>query len=145
MSGVAFGVSTVLLKWTFNHSDFLNGFFWTRMGLVGMAFLTLIHPFARKEMFLSLKNTSRSSRSVFLVNKIIAGIGFLLLYISIKLGNVSVVSTLLSAQFVFVFILALIFRQRIPGVSENINGKILLVKFLGVVLIGLGFLMLFKQ
>ena len=53
VAGMGFGISTVLLKLTFNNSTFLNGFFWTRMGLVGMAFLTLIHPFARKEMFLT--------------------------------------------------------------------------------------------
>lgn len=144
ISGIAFGISTVLLKLTFNHSTFLNGFFWTRMGLVGMAFLTLIHPPVRKEVFLSFKNSPHSSRFIFLVNKIIAGTGFALLYVAIKLGNVSVVNTLLSVQFVFIFLLALVFRNKIPGIAENIKGIILLQKLTGIVLVGVGFLMLFK-
>ena len=145
ISGAAFGISTVLLKLTFNHSTFLNGFFWTRMGLVGMAFLTLIHPHVREEVFSSFKKSPQSSRFIFVVNKIIAGIGFALLYVAIKLGNVSVVNALLGVQFVFIFILTLIFRNKIPGISENIKGIIILKKLAGIALIGAGFLILFKQ
>lgn len=144
ISGTAFGVSTVLLKLSFNHSTFLNGFFWTRMGLVGMSFLALIHPPTCKEVFLSFKNSPHSSRFIFLGNKIISGIGFGLLYVAIKLGNVSVVNALLGVQFVFVFLLAIIFRNKIPGIAENIRGVVLLEKLAGIVLIGIGFLMLFK-
>lgn len=144
ISGAAFGISTVLLKWTFSNSAFLNGFFWTRIGLVGMAFLVLINPSSRKEVFMSFKSSSHSSRFIFLANKIIAGIGFALLYVAIKLGNVSVVNSLLSVQFVFIFILALIFRNKIPGISENMKGKILLEKLTGIALTCAGFLMLFK-
>lgn len=144
VAGIAFGISTVLLKLAFNYSSFLNGFFWTRMGLVGMSFLALIHPSARKEVVLSFKISSHSSRFIFLLNKIIAGIGFALLYVAIKLGNVSVVNALLSVQFVFIFILALVFRNKIPGIAENIKGMILLEKLLGIALIGVGFFILFK-
>ncbi len=145
ISGVAFGASTVLLKLIFNYSTFLNGFFWTRIGLVGAALLILIHPTTRKEVSLSFKNSPHSSMFIFFVNKIIAGIGFALLYVAIKLGNVAVVNALLSVQFVFIFILALIFRNKIPGISEDIKGIILLEKLAGIALIGVGFLMLFKK
>ena len=57
ISGTSFGISTVLLKLVFSYSSFLNGFFWTRMGLVGMAFLTLIHPSVREEVFSSFKKS----------------------------------------------------------------------------------------
>lgn len=144
ISGMAFGASTVLLKLTFNNSTFLNGFFWTRMGLVGMALLALIHPLTRKEIVSSLKDSPHSSRFIFLVNKIIAGIGFAFLYVAIKLGNVFVVNALLSVQFVFIFLLALIFRNKIPGISENVKGVIILEKLVGITLVGLGLFMFFK-
>jgi|SRR3989344_49812 len=144
ISGAAFGISTVLLKLTFNHSTFLNGFLWTRMGLVGMAVLTLIHPYVRKEVFSSYKKSPHSSRFIFIVNKIIASMGFALLYVAIKLGNVSVVNALLSVQFVFIFLLALVLGDKIPGVSENKKGIIIVQKLAGIVLIGVGLLMLFK-
>jgi uncharacterized membrane protein len=145
MAGVAFGASTVLLKLTFNNSTFLNGFFWTRIGLVGAALFILVNPSTRKEVFLSFKNSPHPSRFIFLGNKILAGMGFALLYVAIKLGNVSIVNALLSVQFVFIFILALIFRNKIPGIAENIKGIIILEKLTGIALVGAGFLMLFKQ
>ncbi len=144
IAGVAFGASTVLLKLTFNHSTFLNGFFWTKIGLVGAALFLLIHPSTRKEVFSSLKNSPHPSRFIFVGNKILAGIGFALLYVAIKLGNVSIVNALLSAQFIFIFLLTLVFRNKIPGIAENIKGIIIVEKLAGIVFIGAGFLMLFK-
>ena len=144
MAGIGFGISTVLLKLTFNNSTFLNGFFWTRMGLVGVSFLVLIHSPTRKEILSSLKNSPHYSRFVFVLNKIVAGVGFGLLYVAIKLGNVSVVNALLGVQFVFIFLFALIFRNKIPGIAENLKGVILLEKIVGMIFVGIGLLMLFK-
>lgn len=144
ISGIGFGASTVLLKLSFNHSTFLNGFFWTRIGLVGTALLVLLHPSARKEIFSSFKNSPRFSRFIFLGNKILAGIGFALLYVAIKLGNVTIVNALLSIQFVFIFILALVLRNKIPGIAENIKRIIIIQKLAGVTLIGIGLAVLFK-
>src|SRR3989344_4438430 len=144
ISGIAFGLSTVLLKLTFNNSTFLNCFFWTRMGLVGMALLMLCYPLTRREVSLALKGSSHSSRFVFLVNKIIAGLGFAILYVAIKLGNVSMVNALLSLQFVFIFFLALIFRNKIPGISENIKGRVFWEKLAGIIIVGAGLFIFFK-
>lgn len=144
ISGTAFGISTVLLKLVFNYSTFLNGFFWTRLGLVGSALFMLATPSVRKEIISSFKNSHRSSKSIFLINKIIAGTGFALLYVAIKLGNVSVVNALLGIQFVFVFLLALIFRNKIPGIAENIKGAVVLKKISGMVFVGIGLFMFFK-
>lgn len=144
IAGIAFGISTILLKWTFNYGTFLNGFFWTRMGLVGMAFLALIQTPVRKEVVLSFKNSPHSSRFIFLVNKIIAGIGFALLYLAIKLGNVSVVNALLSIQFAFIFLFAFIFREKIPGISENLTNPVVARKITGIVLAAVGLLLLFR-
>ena len=144
VAGMGFGISTVLLKLTFNNSTFLKGFFWTRMGLAGVSFLVLIHPSTRKEIFSSLKNSPHSSRFIFITNKIIAGVGFGLLYVAIKLGNVSIVNALLGVQFVFIFLFALIFRNKIPGIAENLRGVIILEKIVGMIFVGIGLLMLFK-
>lgn len=144
LSGIFFGISTVLLKLTFNNSTFLNGFFWTRIGLIGMALLMLVHPAIRKEIFLSFRKSSHSSMSVFVLNKIVAGAGFGLLYVAIKLGNVSLVNALLSVQFIFIFLLALIFRNKIPGIAENVKGIVLFEKLAGIALVGIGFLMITK-
>ena len=143
-TGLFFGLSLVLLKWTFNEANFINGIFWTRMGFAGAGILSLMFYGARKEIAASLKNVSKSSKFWFVTGKIMAGAGFLLLYYSIKLGDVSLVSALLGTQFLFVFILAVILRNKVPGMAENLSGKILLNKLLGIGFIIVGFLALFK-
>ncbi len=144
ISGIVFGLSTVLLKFTFNYSTFLNGFFWTRMGLVGTALFALIFPLVRRDVFLSFKQSPKTSRLIFVLNKIIASFGFALLYMAIKLGNVSTVNALLSIQFVLIFILSFIFRNKIYGVAEDVKGVVLIKKIVGMILVGVGFLMFFK-
>ncbi len=144
ISGIVFGLSTVLLKFTFNNSTFLNGFFWTRIGLVGMALLSLLVPFVRIDVFSSLRGSPKASRFIFVLNKIIASVGFALLYVAIKLGNVSVVNALLGVQFALIFVLAFIFRNKIPGVVEDVSGMVLVKKIAGIILIGGGLLMFFK-
>ena len=143
-TGLFFGLSLVLLKWTFNEANFINGIFWTRMGFAGAGILSLMFYGARKEIAASLKNVSKSSKFWLVTGKIMAGAGFLLLYYSIKLGDVSLVSALLGTQFLFVFILAVILRNKVPGIAENLSGKILLNKLLGIGFIIVGFLALFK-
>ena len=64
---------------------------------------------------------------------------------AIKLGNVSIVNALLSVQFVFIFILAIIFRNKIPGIAENMKGVVILEKLIGIIFVGVGLLILFKQ
>ena len=144
LAGLFFGLSMVLLKWAFNYSDFVNGIFWTRTGFVGLALIMLVFPQARREISNSLKNAPRSSLFMFILNKIVAGVGFLTLYYAIQLGNVSLVNALLGVQFFFIFILVFIFGKIFPNVAENITRKILIEKLLGIVFIGFGFLMLFR-
>ena len=144
LSGLFLGLSIVLLKWTFNVSDFVNGVFWTRVGFVGSALSVLVFPSARNEIYSSYQNTPHSSRITFILNKIVAGIGFIIYYYAIRLGDVSLVNALLGTQFVFMLVLALIFKDKIMSVSENLGGRILFKKMLGIGLIAAGFLMLFK-
>ena len=144
MTGLFFGLSFVLLKWTFNEVNFINGIFWTRIGFAGAGILSLIFHGARKEIAASLQNVAKSSKFWFIAGKIAAGAGFLLLYYSIKLGDVSLVSALLGIQFLFIFVLAIILRNKVPGVTENIRGRVLMNKLLGIGFIVGGFIALFK-
>lgn len=144
LAGLFFGLSFVLLKWSFNNANFINGIFWTRVGFVGAGLSSLIFSSARKEIGASFKKVSYSSKFLFILSKITAGAGFLLLYYSIKLGDVSLVSALLGTQFVFIFVLALLLRNKVAGIAENVSGKILLNKLLGIGFILCGFLVLFK-
>lgn len=139
-AGALLALSFVLLKWTFNASGFLNGFVWTRAGFIASAFATLLSPKARKEIISSFHSAAPSSRLIFIGNKLLAGVGFLTLYWAVLLGNVAVINALLGFQFLFIFLLALLLRNRIPAVHERLEKEVLRNKLLGMTLVVVGFL-----
>lgn len=139
MAGSCFGLSIVLLKLSFNLSDLINGIFWTRVGLMGSGLFLLILKSSRTEIKNSFRNSSRHSKFVFVGNKIIAGLGSVALYYAIKLGNVVTINSILGSQFVFVFFLALLLKNKLPEVKENLNRKVLVSKLTGISLITVGF------
>ena len=143
LAGLFFGISYVLLKLSFNQTGFVNGLFWTRMGFVGSAFLSLVSSHVRGEVILSFKHAPNKSKFLFVFNKVLAGIGFIILYFAINLGNVSLVNALLGLQFMFVFALVLFLRGKVPGIKENIDKHILASKLAGISLVLVGFLILF--
>ena len=144
LGGMLFGFSLVTLKLTFDLSDFVNGFFWTRLGFLGAALTMLVFPVARREIFKSYQGSPLSSKFLFLVGKGVAGVGFLLIDIAVNLGNVALVNALLGAQFLFIFVLALIFGKRVPAIAEHIGFDVLVRKFSGAALVVIGIIILFK-
>ena len=143
LAGLSFGISYVLLKLLFNHIGFIDGLFWTRMGFVGSAFLSLASPHVRREVRFSLEHAPSKSKFLFIFNKVLAGIGFIILYFAINLGSVSLVNALLGFQFLFTFILVLFLRDRISGIRENTDKHVLANKLAGITSVLIGFLFLF--
>ncbi|MEX2090599.1 MAG: DMT family transporter [Candidatus Paceibacterota bacterium] len=144
IGGMLFGISLVTLKMSFDLSNFVNGFFWTRIGFIGAAFMTLLFPSARKEIFGSYKKARVNSKVLFILSKIIAGLGFILLYLAIQLGNVAMINALLGLQFAFIFLLSLILGHRIPEIAEHVSRAVLIKKFSGIVVVIVGLVILFK-
>ena len=142
-SGVVFALSSVLLKLSFNMSDFVNGIFWTRMGFVGSAFLVLLIPDSRAEVFSTFKKAPRNSKIIFVANKAMAGVAALFSYLAVRLGSVSLVNSLLGFQFLFVFILAIVLNKRIGGLEDELDSKSLVSRAIGMIFIVAGFILLF--
>jgi len=139
-AGTLLAISFVLLKWTFNNGDFVNGLFWTRIGFIGSALLAIIPKKTRHEVGDLSRKAPIKSKVVFVINKIIAASAFVLLYYALLLGNVTVINALLGIQFLFVFLIALAIRKKFPTIGENIERKVLITKSLGMVLVLAGFL-----
>src|SRR3989344_19608 len=144
LGGVFFGISLVTLKISFELTDFVNGFFWSRVGFVGIALATLVAPRAREEVLHSYSKSSSSSKFLFLLSKFIAGLGFLIFNFAISLGNVAMINALLGMQFVFIFILSLIFGRKIPALAEDNAFPVLVRKLSGFALVILGLIILFS-
>ncbi len=145
ISGLFSGLSFTLLKLSFEYSDLVNGIFWTRMGFVLAALVSLLFVFVRKDVKHSFKTSSKSSKAVFVLNKIIAGCGFILLYYSIFKGNPSIINGMAGLQYVFVFLIAFAAKDLIPGIKESLDKKSILIKISGLIFIFDGFLLLFTS
>jgi drug/metabolite transporter (DMT)-like permease len=143
LAGLIFGLSYALLKWTFNTAGFINGIFWTRMGFVGLALVTLVWPPNYREVFQSYRGAPVSSRFIFIGNKVLAAAASITLYFAIKLGEVSFVNALLGTQFLFTFLLAVVFKDKLPSVRENLDRSFLKTKLAGIICILIGFILLY--
>lgn len=106
---------------------FINGFFWTRIGLIlGGLSLFFISDY-RKEIKASLlgkKNRQKKSRNLktimlFLLNKIFGGTSSILTNHAIFLGGAVFVQSISSVQFVFVLILAAVLSIKRPEIFEE--------------------------
>ncbi len=139
-AGALIAISFVLLKWTFSTGGFINGLFWTRIGFIGSAFLSLISKRARREVHSTAKNAPTKAKFLFVGNKLLAGGAFLLLYYSILLGNVTIINALLGLQFLFVFLIAIILGKKLPTIAEHTDKKTVAIKSLGILFVLAGFL-----
>ena len=145
ISGILFGLSSVLVKMVFNHTTFWNGFFWSRMANVIGVLLLLLLPANRRAIFGNVKKSPVATKWAILINKVLAGGAFILILYAIKLGDVSIVNALAGVQFAFLLILAIIFTKKFPEYfHEDIhNKKIIAQKLVATVLIAGGLALLF--
>ncbi|MBI4158336.1 MAG: EamA family transporter [Candidatus Yanofskybacteria bacterium] len=144
-AGILFGMYYVLLKFSFNAAGFVNGLFWTRMGFVGSAFVSLIFPHFREEVKFTYDYSPLKSKTLFVFNKLLAAAGFIIFYFAINLGNVSLVNGLLGIQFLLTFVLALFLGGKIPGIREKTDRLTITHKLSGILAVLIGFLILFVQ
>lgn len=110
-----------------NEKVFVNGFFWTRIGLILGGFSLLIVSKYRMEIMetiFSKKEKHRESRSLkilalFFLNKIFGGSSSILINSAIFMGGAVFVQALSSVQFVFVLILATLMATKRPDIFEE--------------------------
>ena len=143
-AGVLFGVSAFLVKIIFLETDFIDGFFWSRMTNVIGALLLLLWPGTLAAVRLSTKHTTRNTKWLVLFNKGLSGLAFVLILLAIRLGSVSVVNALSGLQFVFLILFALLGARRYPSIIHGeVHSYSLLHKSIGVTFIMFGFFALF--
>jgi drug/metabolite transporter (DMT)-like permease len=115
LAGVLLAVSYTMFKVFFGKDNFVNVYIWTRFGLFAGALSFLLYAPWRKKIRSSFANfkkpreKNRNSGLIFVLNKIMGGVGSFLLNYGISLGSVTVVNALVSLEYLFIFILAWIF------------------------------------
>lgn len=145
-SGVAFGLSTVLIKMIFLNDTFINGFFWSRMANVLIAIALLLIPGMLKKLHHDKRESPSSGKWLILGNKFIGGTAFLFTLLAIKYGEVSMVNALVALQYVYLLIFAFFFSKQMPEYfTEKFHKHEILHKTSATLIIMLGFFILFFQ
>lgn len=147
VTGILFGLNLVLIKLSFNITNFDNAFFWSRFCI---AFLSLFILFIPKfherntELKIKTKKTKRQGLFLILFNKTLAGISAILILKAVELGDVSIVQALAGIQFVFLVLFSVFLGHKAPKcIGENCETKDKIQKIVSVSIIIVGFSLLF--
>ncbi len=145
LAGVLMGLSFLLLKEGYTNTNFQSGLVWSRLGMTLAGVTLLVVPLFRKQIFAQFQGFShRSSRatstgSLFIVNKVTAGIASLLIAYAISHGSVSFVQALSGMQYVFILAMMIPLSVRYPNIfGEKLFFWDWVQKAIAVMIIGLG-------
>ncbi|HEY4490145.1 MAG TPA: DMT family transporter [Candidatus Paceibacterota bacterium] len=144
VSGILFGFSALIAKLIFNETDFVSGFFWSRMGNVVAALSLLLWPEVRFSITESSRNITHKDSFLVVINRVLGGIALFAILYAIKVGEVSLVNALASLQFVFIFLLIFLLRHHLRDIYEHeFRPGHVLHKVLSMLFILAGFFVIF--
>jgi len=147
LAGFLLALSAIFFKTLYNQDNFLNVFIWTRTGAFLGALTFILIPFWRKPILGSLfkfkkpDKSGKKSSFYFILAKALGGSGSILKEkaTSIALASVTVINALVSVQYVFIFLLGIIFSTWVPEVmQEKKDFKSVLQKIVAILIIGFG-------
>ena len=144
-SGVFFALHYITMKGLFLESNFDNGFFWSRIGLVLFALSLLMVPSYFVKIREQTGNTSIHAGSLVVVAKILAGVAAFMLLKATDLGDVTVVQALDGLKFIFILVIGVLFGALIPdsAVTHVTNPKVVMRRLLYILVIAVGYFILF--
>ncbi len=135
LGGIMLGIAYVLFDYLYNdfrkifgnENVFVNGFMWTRIGLVVGGLSLLLRKKYRRNIRDSIfkkdeKNKKqRDLKTIFFfaVNKVFGGTSSILINYAILLGGATKVQAVSSVQFVFVLLLASLLMKKYPKIFEE--------------------------
>ncbi len=129
-ASAAFGVVNVLEKLVFNSTNFVSGYVFFTVGTFVGSLLLLLRPAWRHQIFEHSEEASPSSKTWYMVNRFMAGVGSFLIFYAISLQSPAVVDAITGIRYVIIFLGAyLITRWRPKWLCENFTGFTLLAKF----------------
>lgn len=144
-SGIFFGLHYISMKGLFLETNFADGFFWSRVGLVAFALSLLMVPTYYKKITKRTKEVTRRTGLLVLLAKVLAGISAFMLLKATDLGDVAVVQALDGVKFVFILIITILFGSLLPNSAANhdVRPKRVVQQVLYVATITIGFFILF--
>ncbi|HAI73806.1 MAG TPA: hypothetical protein DCS28_03030 [Candidatus Moranbacteria bacterium] len=153
LAGIFLALSAVMMKGLYREDNFLNVFIWTRLGaFLGVASFFL-NPVWRKAILGSLGKFKKSEKEekrsglAFVLAKTLGGAGSFLKEsaVSAAAASVTIVNAMVSIEYVFIFILGLLFSAWMPKIIQEKNDiKIIAQKILAIGIIAGGIFLVSK-
>ncbi len=144
-AGALMAASLILLKASYQLSNFMSGFVWSRMGMfvTGLSFLLVPkfrHDIAARAEYISEPTKRNVSTSLFFfANKILGGLGAFLIAYAVSLGSVTFVQAMNGFQYAFLFLLAVPLSVRYPVIyGESMDKRDWFKKAAAIVFLACG-------
>ncbi len=145
ISAGCFALSSVLAKYTFDHSNFISGMVWTRLGFVLPIPFILYFKRNREAIFNAPKEAGVRNVALYYSSRATGSVGGFLQNYAVSLGSVSVVNALQGLQFVFLLILTSFLSIYYPKVlKEKISVDTVTLKLCAIGVISFGLYLLFN-
>ncbi len=145
MAALFFALYYVSAKFIFSDSQpFISAFFWSRMGSFLAALVILFIPYWRVQILGARKTAGVKGGTLFITNKVLAAIAFILLNYSIKLGDAALVNAIQGVQYAFLFGLVVFLAKKYPNIlEERTTPSVMAQKILAIIIIGIGLSLLY--
>jgi drug/metabolite transporter (DMT)-like permease len=145
LASVAFGMTNVLQKIVFNHTNFPTGFVFYTLGTFVGAMAMLVPPSWRKQIFQHSEDAPPRSKIGYMINRFLAGLGSFLVVFAISRTSPAMVEAISGVRYVIIFLGAYAITKWKPSwFKEDFHGWVLFAKvaatglvIAGLVLVGL--------
>ncbi len=145
IAALLFAISLVLTKFIYIQSNFISGIVWTRLGFFLVAVGILLSKTWRGYIFAAPGKAKAKNIALYYAARLNGGLAGLLQNYAISIGSVTIVNALQGVQFTFLLAMTVILSTYFPNVlKEKITGTILIQKFIAIILITSGLVMLTK-
>jgi len=146
LTAFLFALFFVLTKYVYILLPFWAGFIWIRIGAFSVALFFIFFKSIRKEIFTGKFAFTKKTGTIFLVNQGVGVVAFILQNWAIALAGLvylSVINALQGIQYVFLFILTILFSLKSPHIlKEEVSKKIIFQKIIAILFIGIGLVIL---
>lgn len=138
-AAVFFGLTNVLQKVAFNHSNFVSGYVFFTLGTFVGAMALLVPPTWRQQILHPEEEPKPRSRIGYFLNRFVAGVGSFLVVYAVSRANPAVVEAISGVRYVVIFLGAYaITRWRPSWFQEDFRAWPFAIKLIGTALVVAG-------
>ena len=148
-SGFFFGLSYVLIREAFLHSNFLDSFIISRVAAAAVV-LTFLIPKSFRDQIINFKKseggiTSKKTLGLLIAGQVMGGLSVTLITFGVSLASPALVNSLFGVQYLVILMVSILLAKKHPQLlDEDLSRNIIIQKIIGAVIISIGLYLLAK-